>query len=53
MLDNDCDEIFLDVFNTEIVPGEKYYENEYGEAIHKDNLHLFVLENGLCKVKIL
>ena len=49
--DLDRDELFLDVFGDEIVPGEEYYENEYGEAIHKDNVERYVVEEKILHVK--
>lgn len=47
----DCDEITLDAFDTEIVPGEEYYESEYGEAIHNDNVARYFIERGLLNKK--
>lgn len=51
MNDLDRDELFLDIFDTEIVPGEEYYENEFGEAIHKDNVERYVVEEKILHVK--
>lgn len=53
MENNDSNELFLDIFDTEIVPGEEYCENEYGEAVHTDNIARYVLEEGILIKKSL
>lgn len=47
----DCEEIMLDVYGTEIVPGEEYIENQFDEAIHKDNVIRYLIEDGTHKLK--
>lgn len=39
-------ELITDIYDTEIVPGEDYYENCYGEMIHPDNLDKYAIEYG-------
>lgn len=47
----DCEIMTLDIYDTEIVGGEKYAENQWGEAIHKDNAFEYLLEYCNCKLK--
>ncbi|MER2048175.1 MAG: hypothetical protein ABTA23_08055 [Solibacillus sp.] len=47
----DCEEMMLDVYDTEIVPGEEYLENQFDEAIHKDNAVRYLIEDGSHKLK--
>ena len=49
--DCNCDEMFLDIYDTEIVPGEEYIENQHDEAIHKDNAIRYLIEDGSHKLK--
>lgn len=42
----DCEVMVLDIYDTEIVPGETYYENTFGEFIHPSNLDKFAIEYG-------
>ncbi|MER2039999.1 MAG: hypothetical protein ABS944_17785 [Solibacillus sp.] len=43
--------MMLDVYDTEIVPGEEYLENQFDEAIHKDNAVRYLIEDGSHKLK--
>lgn len=43
----DCEVMTLDVYDTEIVPGEVHYESEYGETLHEDNVINYFIERGL------
>lgn len=47
----DCEVMTLDIYGTEIVPGEEYIENQYDEAIHKDNAIRYLIEDGSHKLK--
>lgn len=47
----DCEIMTLDIYGTEIVPGEEYIENQYSEAIHKDNAIRYLIEDGSHKLK--
>ena len=47
----DCEVMTLDVYDTEIVPGEVHYESEYGEALHEDNVINYFIERGLLTKK--
>lgn len=40
-------EPLYDVYDSEIGEGEKYFENEFGEAIHLDNLVDYILEEQI------
>lgn len=39
--------VFKDVYDSEIGDGEEYFENEFGEAIHLDNLVDYILEEQI------
>lgn len=43
----DCEVMTLDIYGTEIVPGEEYILNNFDEAIHKDNVISYFIERGL------
>lgn len=47
----DCEVLTLDIYGTEIVPGEEYIENQYDEAIHKDNVIRYLIDDGSHKLK--
>ena len=47
----DCEVMTLDIYGTEIVPGEEYIENQYDEAIHKDNVIRYLIEDGTHQLK--
>ena len=40
-------EPLYDIYDSEIGDGEKYYENEYGEALHPDNVIQYLLEEKI------
>ncbi|MGE7020447.1 YqaI family protein [Solibacillus cecembensis] len=48
---DEYEEIFLDIYGTEIVPGEEYIEAGFGCAIHKENAIRYLLEDDSHKLK--
>ena len=50
-LNCDCEEMLTDLYGTEIVPGEEYVVNQFDEAIHKDNVIRYLIEDGSHKLK--
>ena len=47
----DCEVMILDIYDTEIVGGEKHFENDYGELIHPSNLEKYGVEYWGLKLK--
>lgn len=49
--DCDCEVLTLDIYGTEIVPGEQYLINQFDEAVHKDNVIRYLIEDGTHQLK--
>lgn len=47
----DCEVMTLDLYGTEIVPGEEYVVNQFDEALHRDNVIRYLIEDGTHKLK--
>ncbi|MER1957895.1 MAG: hypothetical protein ABS942_10970 [Solibacillus sp.] len=47
----DCDEMMLDIYSDEIVPGEQYLVNAHDEAIHVKNAVKYLIEDGSHQLK--
>ena len=47
----DCEVLTLDIYGTEIVPGEEYILNNFDEAIHKNNVIRYLIEDGTHQLK--
>ena len=47
----DCEVMTLDIYGTEIVPGEDYIVNQYGEIISMNNTIRYLLDDSTHQLK--